>query len=77
MAYFPNGTAGADYQARYCERCVHDVNGDCPILFLHLLWNYDAVGAGKDETKETALNAFIPRSEGKLDNEQCRMFIPV
>ena len=75
MGYFPNGTEILDYQAQYCERCINDVNGDCPVLLLHLLWNYDAVGKDKDETKEAALNTFIPR--GELSNEQCKMFVQI
>lgn len=73
MAYFPNGTSMLDYQNQYCDRCVNDVNKRCPILTLHALWSYDAVGKNKDETKETALNIFIPR-EG-IENQECKMFV--
>lgn len=74
MGYFSNGTEGMDYQARYCERCAHDVNNDCPILMLHLLWNYEAC---KDKEKDMALNSFIPRSKNGAGNEQCKMFTPI
>lgn len=70
MAYFSNGSEGEEYEARYCSKCVHC--GECPILVLHSLWNYDALDS---ETKHTALNVFIPRSKDGLSNEQCRMFV--
>lgn len=75
MAYFPNGSAVDDYQHHYCRKCVNDKNSDCPILALHLAWNYDAVGDNKDVTKETALNIFIPREAG--ENQRCKMFVPM
>lgn len=80
MGYFPNGTSGLDYESRYCEHCVHngmDENGEfpdggCPILLLHLMWNYDQCD---DDDKKLALDVFIPRSEDGLSNEQCKMFL--
>jgi len=75
MGYFSNGTEGEYYRSAYCENCIHDINNDCPIWNLHLLWNYEAVGTNKDEDKELALEMFIPRSKNGLNNEQCKMFI--
>jgi hypothetical protein len=74
MGYFSNGSQAADYQAQFCDRCFHDRDNNCPILLLHLLWNYDAVGRNADETKKIALNTFIP-CEG-IQNKQCLMFVP-
>lgn len=80
MAYFPNGTSHEAYSAQFCAHCVNwrdheDGRGfGCPIMDLHMLWNYDAVGANKDETKEAALEMFIPT--GKAHNERCAMFLP-
>lgn len=73
MAYFPNGTAGLDYEDRYCARCIHNNDPDrcCPILLLHALHNYDE--CNKDDS---FLHVLIPRSESGIDNEQCSMFIP-
>jgi len=62
MGYFSNGSEGCDFQAQFCEHCVHDINEDCPVLLLHLMWNYDAVGEDKDDVKETALKVFISGS---------------
>ena len=70
MAYFPNGTSGDLYEAEYCSRCVHmDPQTGCPILMLHLLWNYEQL---TDHDKQTALDLFIPR-EG-VHNGACVMF---
>lgn len=78
MGYFSNGTEGMDYEERFCSRCVNwRDNGDgrgygCPIIDLHSLWNYDAVGEKADKAKTQALNHFIPRTG--LYNDQCVMF---
>jgi len=66
MGYFSNGTEGRDYQYQYCERCVHDVNEDCPVWFLHLA--YDG-----EEDKRLVLDALIPRKG--IYNGRCRMFV--
>lgn len=73
MGYFANSIEAQLYEERFCNKCIH-YNNECPILFLHGLWNYEAVGKNKDETKETTLNSFIPR-DGKGKNEECLMFI--
>jgi len=67
MGYFSSGTEGMDYKHLYCERCVHDMNGDCPVWFLHLAYN-------GEEDKRLMLDALIPRREG-IYNGRCRMFI--
>lgn len=69
MAYFSNGTEGSDYEERYCNRCIHQV--DCQIWLLHLIWN----GDGGD--RETVLDGFIPRTKDGIGNEECRMFFPI
>ena len=74
MGHFPNNTSAEDYSKKYCERCIHYIPlPDCPVLELHELWNYDAVGVNKDLIKEEGLEIFIPQGEG-IVNEQCRMF---
>ena len=73
MGYFSNGTEGIMYQARYCDQCVHDRNDDCPILLLHLMWNYEQ---NENKDKQLVLDAFIPRSSDGLRNEECKMFRP-
>lgn len=68
-----------DYEARWCEHCIHRPTADgldCPILELHAEWNYDqAAGSEQAREKGRALSVFIPRSEDGLQNEQCRMFV--
>ena len=78
MGYFSNGTEGAEYTESYCSRCANwRDSGDgrgygCPIIDLHSLWNYDAVGENGDKIKSAALNHFIPRDG--IFNGQCTMF---
>jgi len=70
MGYFANGFEGEAYQLRYCKRCVHDLNSDCPVLLLHYMHNYDEC-----DKKDSFLHVLIPRSKDGLTNEQCKMFI--
>lgn len=77
MGYFANGSEGDYYMAHYCMKCVNwRDNGSgtegCPIIDLHSLWNYDAVGKNADKVKAEALSHFIPR-EG-IENGECSMF---
>lgn len=71
MGYFPNGTAGLNYQAEFCERCVHgqDEGQGCAVWDAHLMRGYDEC-----DNPESILHILIPR--GSDGNEQCRMFIP-
>ena len=75
MAYFANGSEGDCYEAAYCNRCIHQRDADkgecCPVLMLHLLWNYEQ---HSNEDKALALNLLIPR-EG-ITNNPCEMFVP-
>lgn len=72
MGYFSNGTEGMEYQAQWCERCVHDANRNCPVWLAHLTHNY------KECNKpESILHLLIPRSEDKCSNLQCLLFIPI
>ena len=73
MGYFPNGTAGMDYEDRYCSRCIHNGTPDgpgCAIWLAHLLHNYKECN-----NKKSILHLLIPRSEGGLDNDQCKLFV--
>lgn len=69
MAYFSNGTEGNAEMERLCVHCVH--YEDCPIILLHLMWNYEQVS---DETKHAALNTLWPENE--QHNGDCAMFAP-
>lgn len=79
MAYFPNGTSGAIYEEQYCANCVHegDLDGPgCPIMLLHLLYNYDQCSNGKTgKTIKSVLGTLIPETEDGLGAEQCSMFL--
>lgn len=80
MGYFSNGTEGELFKERYCYGCQNlkedeEFGGDyCPILDLHLLWNYDAVGCNADQTKKMALDHFIRRD--KNGDQSCQMYLP-
>lgn len=80
MAYFPNGTSGMHFMETFCFRCIHwkdlnDGRGEgCPIMDLHMLWNYDAVGQNADDTKKTALDMLIPRTKEGI-NHMCSFFV--
>lgn len=76
MGYFSNGGDGDDYESRFCERCAHyGTEGGCPVMALHLLYNYDQHAAGEPgETIKAILGELIPRDD-KGDNEQCAMFV--
>ncbi len=70
MGYFSNGTEGMDYQAKYCDRCIHDVKKDCRIWLAHLTYNYDEKARG-------ILDYLIPREKDGLSNGQCKLFVPI
>lgn len=78
MAYFSNGTEGEMYEAEYCNNCVHQKpdDGGCPVLLLHLLYNYDQCDkTDVGERTESVLDILIPR-EG-VQNCKCNMFHPL
>ena len=66
MGYFSNGTEGMLYRDQYCDRCKHDVDSDCPVWLVHLLYNSDECN-----NKDSILHKLIPRSEDGLSNEKC------
>lgn len=69
MGYFSNGSEGADYEYRYCQRCIHYKADDlCPIWEAHLDHSY-----GECNNPSSILNYFIPRNG--IENLQCTMFI--
>ena len=68
MGYFSNGSEGADYEERYCLRCIH--RQECAVWEAHFLLNYQEANK-----KDSILHLLIPRTKNGLGNEQCRMFI--
>ena len=69
MGYFTNGTAGMDYEATYCDKCVHQ-EGGCAVWLAHGLFNY------KECNNDTSiLNILIPLdATDNITNERCAMF---
>lgn len=57
MAYFANGAEGMDYEAQWCQRCIHfhPLHG-CPCLNAHMLWNYEECNK-----PDSILHRMIPR----------------
>lgn len=74
MGYFSNGSEGMDYEADYCDRCVHQNGPDgdsvCAVWAAHKFHNYKECN-----NKESILHMLIPRSEEGLGNGQCLMFV--
>lgn len=73
MGYFSNGTEGEIYEHNFCRRCVH-AQGEhgpygCAVWQAHMQFNY-----AHCNDEESILHILIPRSEDKLENEQCAMF---
>ena len=69
MAYFSNGSEGADYEEFYCSRCVHSDlapdkeigdadNPACPIWMAHLFFAYEECNATSNA--KTMLDMLIP-----------------
>lgn len=77
MGYFSNGSDGADYQDRYCNRCIHDIKQDCPVWMLHLAFNYEQLRQQPNQQGPTRqiLSALIPERKDHLGNEQCKLFV--
>ena len=71
MAYFPNGTSGEMYEEKWCCQCRH-YEPQCPIMDLHLFYNYDFVN-DKEHPAKIMLDTLIPMKG--LYADKCSMFI--
>lgn len=70
MGYFSSGSEGMDYEARYCERCIHYNEHDgCPVMRLHFEHNYEEC-----DKPDSFLHALIPMDSDR-NNQQCTMFV--
>lgn len=71
MGYFSNGSEGMSYEAKWCDRCVHQKHDDggCVVWMLHVLHSYDDCN-----NPESYLHKLIPRTKDGLWNEECTMF---
>ena len=73
MGYFANGAIGMDYEAQWCERCIHEggpeyEDGGCAVWLAHMEHNY-----AECNNPNGILHILIPRKNG--ENQQCRMFV--
>jgi hypothetical protein len=68
MGYFSNGSEGADYEAQWCDRCLHQET--CAVWLAHLVSNYKECN-----NPNSILHMLIPQSADGLSNERCRMFV--
>ncbi len=71
MGYFANGTEGDMFEAKWCNRCVHEDNEKgCPVMTSHVFFSYEECNS-KSNAK-VMLDMLIPR-DGPW-NAQCSMF---
>ena len=72
MAYFANGEEGRNFEAKWCSRCVHDIEDDCPLMMVHLLYNYEQLDKGQEKLRDALSNLI----NGDYDSEgvTCKMF---
>lgn len=76
MAYFPNGTAGAIFEERWCSRCIHEGNHEmgegCPVNLAHLLYAYELCNE-RDHPGKVILDMLIP-DDDPTEIPKCAMF---
>lgn len=80
MAYFSNGSEGADYREHYCSICAHDAQRNCPVWLLHLNYNGEQHAEyakneqdkGRREAIGEILSSLIPRDGTR--NGKCNFF---
>lgn len=85
MGYFSNGTEGAIFTERFCERCVNwrdldDNRGPgCPVWDAHLLYAYELCNEDENPGK-VILDMLIQPTEGTAPDghayfgNRCTMF---
>lgn len=79
MAYFSNGSEGAQYQEIYCVRCANYRDKDdgrgpgCPVWDVHLLYAYEE--ANETSNAKYILDILIPIGKDNFAAE-CSMFFP-
>ena len=72
MGYFANGTEGMEYEAKYCDRCVHNLEEHgCPVWAAHMLWNYEECNK-----PDSILYKMIPRKKDGFCGK-CFSFVEV
>lgn len=74
MAYFSNGTEGMDFEAMVCVNCRHsicDEDGQCPIMLIHQMFNYEQWGNAR---LNQVLEILIPRDTDGF-SRKCSMFL--
>lgn len=72
MGYFANGTEGEIYEAKYCNRCIHNDYDErlCAVWIAHIRYSYSECNNPK-----SILSVLIPSSPDGPGNGQCKMFI--
>ena len=70
MGYFSNGTEGMQYEAKYCDQCVHNhAEHGCPVWMMQMEHNYSECN-----NKDSLLHKMIPRLESGFSGE-CVYFV--
>ena len=72
MGYFSNGSMGMDYEAQYCDRCIHGEGefNECEVWGLHFELNY-----AECNKPDSILHRLIPKLKGPPFNGKCKMFM--
>lgn len=73
MGYFSSATdEDTDYKRKYCNKCIHDVNDDCPVWFLHRRFSSQH---SERLVVRFMLDGLIPMSYNGVWNKQCKMYV--
>lgn len=73
MAYFANGTDARDFEAKWCDRCVHSqAENGCALLLTHELYNYRQLDEGQAMLRD-ALSKLIDNASDS-EGVECKMF---
>ena len=76
MAYFPNGSAAADFEDYECRTCIHVQLGDgcCSVMLVHILYGYDQAADGKRDG-DLAATLSILIDDTKPLGKMCTMWV--
>ncbi len=73
IGYFANGEEGRAFQNEFCHNCIHDIEENCPLFAVHLVYNYEQQDKGNEMTKN-ALEMLVERTD-KWPGNKCLMFV--
>jgi hypothetical protein len=77
MGYFPNGTAGSDFEQRFCSHCINMPDSDsagCPVWAAHLFFGYEECNGTGNGNAKRILDMLIERGDSNAE-QRCVMFV--